>query len=73
MILGEIAEKAADHLTLFVGEIGNVVELVDVAQVSKDPIGIGQIFVNIVEVGKQQLTPAVELVEALVSPRASAE
>ena len=73
VILREIAEKAANHLTLFVGEIRNVVELMDVAQVGKDTVGICQIFVNIVEVSKQQLAPAVEFIEALVRPRAAAE
>ena len=41
VILGEITKEAANHLALFVGEIRNVVELVDVAQVGEDAVGIG--------------------------------
>ena len=51
---------------MLVGEIRHVVEFVDVAQVSKDTVCRTHILVEVVEVGEQQLPPAIEVVECLV-------
>ena len=73
VILGEIAEETVNHLALLVGEIRDVVEFVDVFQIGKHAVGIGHVLVDVVEVGQQQLSPAVELVERLLRLRAQAE
>ena len=73
VVVGEVAEEAADHLALLVGEVGYIVELVDVAQVGEDLVGRAHVLVEIVEVGEQQLAPAVEVVEGLVDARAGGE
>ena len=73
MVVGEVAEEAAYHLALFVGEVRDVVELVDVAQVGKHLVGRAHVLVEVVEVGEQQLSPAVEVVEGLVDARTTGE
>ena len=45
----------------------------DVAQVGKDAVGVGHVLVYIVKVGKQELAPAVELVECLSRASLQAE
>ena len=73
MVFGEVAEESAYHLALLVSEVGHIVELVDVAQVGEDLIGWSHVLVEIVEVGEQQLSPAIEVVEGLVDARAEGE
>ena len=73
MVVGEVAEEAAYHLALLVGEVGHIVELVDVAEVGEDLIGWPHVLVEVVEVGEQQLSPAVEVVEGLVDACAVGE
>ena len=70
---GEVAEEAAYHLALLVGEVGDVVELVDVAQIGKYAVGICHILVNVIEVGQQKLSPAIELVERFAGTRLQTE
>ena len=52
VVFREIAEEALYHLTLLVGEIRDVVEFVDVAQVGKDAVGGGHVLVYIIEIGQ---------------------
>ena len=73
MLFGEVAEEATDHLSLFLRQIGYVVEFVDVAEIGEDTFGGGHILVDVVEVGEQQLPPAVEVVERLVVARTGGE
>ena len=73
MVVGEVAEEAAYHLALLVGKVGHIVELVDVAEVGEDLIGWPHVLVEVVEVGEQQLPPAVEVVEGLVDACAVGE
>ena len=63
----------AQQLALLVGQVAQVVQLVDVAQIGKDVVGIGHVLVEVVEVADEQLAPAVELVERLVRVRLQAE
>ena len=53
MVVGEVAEEAAYHLALFVGEIRHIVELVDISEVGKDLIRRSHVFIEVVEVGEQ--------------------
>ena len=62
VVVGEVAEEAAYHFALLFGEVGNVVQFVNVTQVGKHAVGICHVLVDIVEVGQKQLPPAVELV-----------
>ena len=73
VLVGEVAEEAAQQLPLLVGEVAQVVQLVDVAQVGKHLVGVGHVLVDVVEVADEQLTPAVELVERLLRTRLLAE
>ena len=73
VLLGEMAEEMAQQLALLIGEIAQVVELVDVAQVGKHTVGIGHVLVDIVEVADEQLAPAIELIERLVAVGLEAE
>ena len=63
VLQGKVAEKAANHGALLVGQVRDVVQLVDVAQIGEDAVGIGHVLVDVVEVRQQQLAPAVELVQ----------
>ena len=65
VVFREIAEEALYYLALLVGEVGDVVELVDVAQVGKHAVGVGHVLVDVIEIAEQQLPPAVELVQRL--------
>ena len=69
VVVGEIAEEPLYGYTLLVSEVRDVVELMDVAQVGKDTVCVGQVLVDVVEVGKQQLSPAEETVEGLAGAR----
>ena len=62
IVIVEIAEKALNDRTLFVGQITDVVEFVKVTDIGKDMIGISPVFVDIIEIGKEELSPAVEVV-----------
>ena len=62
IVIVEIAEKALNDSTLFVGQITDVVEFVKVTDIGKDMIGISPVFVDIIEIGKEELSPAVEVV-----------
>ena len=73
MLFGEVAEEAVQQFTLFIGQISQVVQFMNVAQIGKDTVGICHILVNVVEVADKQLSPAEELVECLVGTRLSAE
>ena len=66
VVVGEIAEKLAKYGFLFVRQVRQVVQFVDVPDVGKHLVGIGHVLVYVVEVGQQQLSPAVEVVKGLV-------
>ena len=68
MILGEVAEEASDHLPLFVGEVGDIVEFMDIPQVLEHLICRAHVLIQIVEVGQEQLSPAVEVIQGLIHP-----
>ena len=51
--VGEVAEESAYEGALFVGEVGHVVEFMQVAHVCKHTVGRGHVLVDIVEVGEQ--------------------
>ena len=53
MFLGEVAEEMLQQLALLIGEIAEVVKLVDVAQVSKDALSIGHVLVDVVEIADE--------------------
>ena len=69
----EIGEKLGEKLLLLGGKIGRVVEFADVADVGENTTRIGEILVNIVEIGKQQLSPREELIEGFVLARDGVE
>ena len=69
VVFAEVAEEAAYDLLLLLAEVAHVVHLADVAQVGKHLVGIGHVLVEVVEVGHEQLPPAVEVVEGLVDAR----
>ena len=73
VLQGKVAEKSSNHGTLLVGQVRDVVQLVDVAQIGEDAVGIGHVLVDVVEVRQQQLAPAVELVQRLLHARTLAE
>ena len=62
IVIVEIAEKALNDSTLFIGQITDVVEFVKVTDIGKDMIGVSPVFVDIIEIGKEELSPAVEVV-----------
>ena len=68
-VVAEVGEEALQHLFLLVVEIRYVVELVNVLKVAEYAVGVCHVLVDVVEVGKQQLSPAVEVVERLVDAR----
>ena len=51
MILGEVAEEASEYLALFVSEVGDVIEFVDVSQVLEHLVCRPHVLIQIVEVG----------------------
>ena len=67
MIVGKVTEETLYEFALLVGEIRHVIKFVDVAQVGKDTVCRTHILVEVVEVGEQQLPPAIEMVECLVN------
>ena len=73
MLLSEVAEEVFQQLSLFIREVAEVIEFMNVAQVSKDAVGIGHILVNVVEVADEQLSPAIEFVERLLRACMQAE
>ena len=73
VFVGEIAEEALYEFALLIGEIRHIIEFVDVTQVGEDAVGRTHVLVEVVEVGEQQLAPAIEVVERLVDARASGE
>ena len=73
MRLGEITEEAFDHLLLLGGEIGAVVELMDITDIRQYLICWRHVLIQVVEVGQQQLPPAIEMVEGLVDTRTGRE
>ena len=73
VIGGKVAEEAANHIALFVSEIRHIVELVDIAQIGKHLIGRGHVLIEVVEVGQEQLSPTIEVVERLVDARTLGE
>ena len=68
MIFGEVAEEASDHLALFVGEIGDVIKLMDIPQVLEHLVCRAHVLIQIVEVGQEQLSPAVEMIHGFIHP-----
>ena len=66
MVGREIAEETLKQGCLLFGEIGEIVEFVDVTKVAEYIVGHGHVLVNVVEVADEQLSPAVEMVEGLV-------
>ena len=66
VLVREVAEEALQQLSLLGGEIRHVVEFVNVAQVGEYLVGRPHVLVEVVKVGEQQLSPAVEVVECLV-------
>ena len=73
VIVGEVAEEAADDLPLFVCKIGEIIEFMDVAQIGKHLVGRAHVLVKVVEVGEQQLPPAVEVIERFIDTRTLGE
>ena len=69
MVVTEVGKEAFEHLALLFGKIRQVVKFVYVFQIAEYLVSIGHILVNIVEIGKQQLPPAVEVVERLIYAR----
>ena len=69
MVVSEVVEELPDHLFLVICEIGNVIQLMDIAQVGEELLGVYHVLVHIVEVGKQQLSPTIEMVQGLVDAR----
>ena len=53
VLFSEVAEKVLQQLALLIGKVAEVVELMDVAQVGKDTVGIGHILVDVVEIADQ--------------------
>ena len=51
---------------LLFAQIADIIHFADVAQVGKQFVGIDQVLVDVVEVGNEQLPPAVEVVNGLV-------
>ena len=70
---GKVAEESANHIALFVREIRYIVEFVNIAQIGKHLVGRGHVLIEVVEVGQEQLSPTVEVVERLVDARTLGE
>ena len=69
----EILEELLECLDLLCRQIRSVVKLMVIAEVGKHLVGVGHILVEVVEVGQQQLSPSVEVVECLVDARLEGE
>ena len=69
VVFGEVAEETVQHLTLFVGKETAVVQLMQVGDVGQHLVGICQLLVDVVEIGQQQLSPAIEMIQRLVDAR----
>jgi hypothetical protein len=67
VVIAEVAEEAAQDITLLISEIGHVVEFVEVAEIGKDTVGRCHILVYVIEVGHKDLPPSIEMVEGLVN------
>ena len=52
MIVGEVTEELPENALLFVGEIVDTIQLMQVAQVGKHLISIGHVLVYIIEIGQ---------------------
>ena len=65
MVVGKVTEEATDHIPLFVGKITHIIQLVDIPDIGEDLISRSHVLVEVVEVGQEQLSPAIEMVEAL--------
>ena len=66
MVGREIAEESLKQGRLFFGEIGEVIEFVDVTEIAEYIVCHGHILVDVVEVADEQLSPTVEMVEGFV-------
>lgn len=66
-VASEIAEEAHDELFLFLVEIFDAVQFVEIAHVVEQLLCIGHILVDVVKVGQKQLPPSEEVVECLVN------
>ena len=66
-------EEVFQEFFLFCRKVAHVVEGVNVAQVGEHPVSIRHVLVDVVEVGQEQLSPTIELVERLVHARLSHE
>ena len=69
MFIGETAEELPYHCQLFFGEIGEVVELMQVAHVGQHLSCVSHVLIDIIEVGKEQFAPSIEMVECLFRAR----
>ena len=69
MIVSEVTEELLQDLFLLIREIGNTIQLMQITQVGKHLVSIRHILVNIVEVGQQQLSPPIEMIERLLNTR----
>ena len=67
MVCSEVAEKLSQYTLLFLREIRQIVEFVDITDISKQLISISHVFIDIVEIGYKQLSPAEEMVKSLVN------
>ena len=65
MVVAEVGEETFEHIPLLVVEIGNVVKLVYVLEIAENLVGIGHVLVDVVEVGQEELSPTIEVVERL--------
>ena len=73
MIVGEVTEEATDDLALLISEIRHIVELMDITKKGEHLVGRCHVLVHIIEVGQQQLSPAIEMIERLVDACALGE
>ena len=66
VVLREVAEEAFQHFYLVGCQVIYGVEFVNVAEKRENLPCVAQMLVNVVEVGKHQFAPTVELVEGFV-------
>ena len=69
MVVREVAEELLDHLLLVVGEIRYIIQFMNVAQVGEYLLGIHHVLIHVVKVGKQQLSPTVEMIQGFINAR----
>ena len=69
VVVAKVGKEALKHLALLIGKIRYVVKLVYVFKIAEYLVGISHILVDVVEVGNEQLSPTVEVVEGLVYAR----